>query len=53
MAESSLSRQFLIEASTREIRSCEDVEKLQDIAINLMQQTEALRDMCKELLLRG
>ena len=52
MADSPLSRQFLIEASTREIRGCTDVEKLQDVAINLVQQTEALRGVIKELLLR-
>ena len=52
MAEWSLSQAFLIESAKREINACDDVEKLRDIAINLMLQTEALRKMTKDLLLR-
>ena len=52
MAEWSLSQAFLIESAKREINACDDVEKLRDIAINLVMQTEALRKMTRELLLR-
>ena len=52
MAEWSLSQAFLIESAKREINACNDVEKLRDIAINLVMQTEALRKMTRELLLR-
>lgn len=53
MADSSLSRKFLIEASSREIQACTDVEKLRKLCLNLMLQTEALRDMVSDLLLRA
>ena len=52
MTEWSLSQAFLIESAKREINACDDVEKLRDIAINLILQTEALRKMTRELLLR-
>jgi len=52
MAEWSLSQAFLIETAKREIEACDDVEKLRHIAINLMLQTELLRSMTKDLLLR-
>lgn len=43
---------FTLEASKREIQACDDVEKLRQIAINLMLQTEALQQMIGTLLLR-
>jgi len=47
-----LSRAFTVEAAKREIYACEDVDRLRDVALNLMLQVEALRDMTAELLLR-
>lgn len=41
-----------MEAAKREIYACEDVDRLRDVALNLMLQVEALRDMTAELLLR-
>jgi len=43
----------MLEAAKREIASCNDVEKLRDIAINLMLQVEAQKNMIGTLLLRG
>ena len=51
--EKNLSRAFTVEAARREINACEDIEKLRALTINLVEQTEALRGICRELLLRG
>ena len=48
-----LSRAFHIEAAKREIASCNDMNKLKDVCLNLMLQVEAQRDMIGQLLVRG
>lgn len=50
MTEWNLSKAFAIEAAKREIYACEDVEKLQGLCVNLMLQTESLREMIGNLL---
>lgn len=52
MVEWSLSQAFMIESARREINACEDIEKLKEVAINLLLQAETLRAMTKQLLLR-
>lgn len=47
-----LSRAFHIEAAKREISSCTDLKKLQEVCLNLMLQVECQKDMIGDLLLR-
>jgi len=47
-----LSRAFHIEAAKREINSCTDLKKLQEVCLNLMLQVECQKDMIGKLLLR-
>ena len=39
------SKAFTLERSKREIKACTDVEKLQDLCIQLMLQVEATKEM--------
>jgi hypothetical protein len=48
-----LSRAFMLEAAKREIVSCNDMEKLKDVCLNLMLQVEAQKRMIGTLLLKG
>ena len=52
MADWRLAHAFTIEAAKREIESCTDLKKLQDVCLNLMLQVEALKEMTGQLLLR-
>ena len=42
---------FQLEAAKREIEACSDVQKLQGVALNLMMQVEAHKEMIAKLLL--
>ena len=52
MAEWRMAHAFQLEAAKREIEACSDVQKLRDVCLNLLLQTEALREMTGQLLLR-
>ena len=42
---------FQLEAAKREIEACTDVRRLQGVALNLMLQVEAHKEMIAKLLL--
>ena len=46
-------REFAVEAAKREIMRCDDVDKLRHLCLNLMLQTEALKEMVGDMLLNG
>lgn len=43
---------FALEAAKREIENCTDVKQLRKVCLNLLLQTEALKEMTQQLLLR-
>lgn len=47
----STARAFILEKSKREIKSCTDVDKLQELCISLMMQVEATKDMILSLMI--
>lgn len=48
-----MAHSFAVESAKREIMSCTDLEQLRKVCVNLLLQTEALKEMAGELLLKG